>query len=165
MRSNGLPPMEILSLHADKKLWAQAYRQAGRGTTGTYSSGAVIFDPRSSKMLTRGCSHYNDTSWPMASVHAEIHALSNGRHLNLGGSVCLITSLSCKGTSPYSASPCLACAFALQKRGVSRVLFPEIVNSRWTVRETTPEGLLGNHNLPPLKGYARYLRVAKAAHH
>jgi len=101
----------------------EAIKIAKRSSTGKYMMGAVIMD-RHGNILSNGWSHVPEMRrWPFFSLHAEMHALARGRHLDLDGKVCYIAAVSKKSGNVTSAMPCLHCAIALLSAGIREVYF------------------------------------------
>lgn len=94
---------------------------AKRSQLKKHRTGCVIY--RDDTFVSNGWSHTGH--WRVNqpySVHAEIHAILRGRHMELGDSVAYIATVSGSGKIT-KAAPCLACATTLVGYGIESVVY------------------------------------------
>lgn len=97
---------------------------AKRSSTGKYAMGCVIVNPQDNTIITNGWAHVPTMrNWKHYSLHAEMHALARGRHIDLYGSVAYVAAMSRKSGKFTTALPCLDCAIALLSAGVAIVYY------------------------------------------
>lgn len=152
-----LPPDSLLSDWAPLRAWEEARRQAARSPMGYYGTGAVLLS-RAGKILSAGCAHPSPDG-RMVSTHAERHCLRQVPHRDLRGSLCLVYTRSLRsGGCAWTSRPCLHCARALVKRGVSAAIYPvRGENGLWSIAEDKMTDVLeaSLNNTSP--GFARSL--------
>lgn len=100
----------------------EAMKIAQRSTHKRYMMGCVIV--RNNEILGKG--HQHTGTWRMRelySMHAELHALFNLRHMRgeLGGSLAYIVGIARKSGNFVPALPCVRCATALVHAGIVTV--------------------------------------------
>lgn len=102
----------------------------------------MIFDLRTGKIISRGCSHKRPTLLPRNTVHAEEMALASVRPEGTLG--CMIVTLTKGGHYARSSKPCASCVRILKAKGVSTVFWPSSQSEGLTealVADLVPEAL------------------------
>lgn len=74
----------------------------------------------------------------LESVHAEIHALGRGRHMNLEGATAYIATVARKSGNITNSRPCLTCAIALNSVGIKTAIYT-IDNATYGVLDLTED--------------------------
>jgi len=117
------PHEVLLAEAASLPHWRLARAEALRSPMTRYGVGAVLLNSKG-ELLSKGCSHTPAQNYGMASIHAEAHALSRAKHLDLRGAICLVYTLNRKRTGcAHSSKPCQSCAELLVKRGVAMAVY------------------------------------------
>lgn len=168
------PDMALLSEFAPADAWQAALDVAAeRCNSQRYRMGAALILPTGE--VVTGWSHTGNDPlayadhFPMASAHAERHALAEAAHLDLTGAICLVIGINRNGDGcPWSSCPCLACATALHNRGVTTVMYPQRTADRgWTVHHDSVTALLDRAPEKPnvaegdTQFYARHTRLCR----
>lgn len=92
-----------------------------RSTHKRHQTGCVIVTKAGSIAAT-GCSHSSSFRInELHSIHAEIHASWNSRHVKIDDSTAYILTIARKSGNPTYSAPCLTCAMALRTAGVKVV--------------------------------------------
>ena len=102
----------------------EAIKVAHRSTHKRYMMGCVIM--RRNEILAKG--HQHTGTWRMRelySMHAELHALFNLRHMRgqLSGSIIYVVGIARKSGNFVPALPCIHCATALMHAGIVNVIY------------------------------------------
>lgn len=106
----------------DKSITVPLAKAANRSTHKRYQVGALIV--RRGEIVSDGCAHSSSHRLTeLESIHAEIHALARGRHLDLRGATAYVLTLARKSGNATLALPCLTCAIALRGAGIKRVFY------------------------------------------
>lgn len=94
-----------------------------RSTHSRYQTGCVILNRRG-EIVSDGCSHSSSrTLKELRSVHAEIHALGRGRHIDLTDCVAYVVTMARKSRNLVNSAPCFTCAIAMKSAGIKEVIF------------------------------------------
>ena len=109
---------------------------ANRSSMKRYGTGCVIV--KGKEIISNGWSHKGQNLGSLYSLHAELHALARGRHLDLQGTTCYIATIAKKSGNLTTARPCIRCAIALRTAGVTQVQYtiPQIGGTTWEVLPT-----------------------------
>lgn len=98
-------------------------RAMNRSTHKRHQTGCVIVS-RKGTILSDGCAHASDLRLnSLKSIHAEIHALGRGRHIDFDGAVAYIGTKARKSQNITYSAPCLTCAIALRSAGIRDVVY------------------------------------------
>jgi deoxycytidylate deaminase len=93
----------------------EALKLAKRSSIRTHKTGCII--ARGGEVLSTGWSHVP----PMRarrSIHAEMHALARGRHINMNYATAYIATINGKSGNTVESRPCLECAIGLRAAGI-----------------------------------------------
>src|SRR5262245_2190977 len=99
----------------------EAIKIAKRSPMLRYQTGCVLV--KNNEIISNGWSHKGTNLGSLYSMHAELHALARGRHLDLRGAEAWIATISKKSGNLTSGKPCIRCIIALKSTGIENVYF------------------------------------------
>ena len=103
-----------------------------RSTHKRHMTGCVIVD-KSGNIISNGCSHASSFRMTeLHSIHAEIHAVGRGRHIDLKGAVAIVQTKARKSGNIVSGMPCLTCAIAMESVGINTVVY-SVNNNKFSI--------------------------------
>lgn len=140
-----IPEGEVLIPVAALELWEMAMRQAERSPQRRFRTGAVLFDPRSGRLLSKACSRCAPGQMQeVATLHAEADAIRKARHVDLEGAHALVVCVNANSSGwAWSACPCRSCAAQLDHAGIAEVHFAQRDSEgEWMVFSVSPQSLI-----------------------
>jgi len=115
----------------------RAVKMAQRSPQKRFMTGAVI--ARGDREVSTGWSHMSSLRLStVSSIHAEIHALGRGRHVDLYEAVAYIANISRKSGNVTLAKPCFSCAISLYAAGIRYAVYT-IDKSNYGVLDLTKD--------------------------
>jgi tRNA(Arg) A34 adenosine deaminase TadA len=131
----------------DNTLEKALVKATRRSTHSRYQTGCIIVNRRG-KIVSDGCSHSSDrTLKELRSIHAEIHALGRGRHIDLTNCVAYVVTMARKSRNLVNSAPCYTCAIAMKSAGIEEVIY--------TLNNDNYKRINLNDSLSNLKVYPR----------